>query len=97
MLRASVKAAEKLKDALVERCKENGIGFRLQSLPLDIAPDKVIIKLDKIRSGDEVILDNGIAIFTTENNIAKFADCELDYCDDPAEPGFCLKITDENL
>ncbi len=97
MLRASLKAADKLKDALVARCKESGLGFRLQSLPPDIAPDNVIIKLDKIRPGDEVIIDNGIAIFTAENNIVKFTGCELDYCDDSSEPGFCLKITDETL
>jgi len=96
MLKTSLKAADKLKEALLERCKENGVGFRFQSLSPDDKINSIVIKLDKIKPDDEVMVENGVSIFTANINLSQFAGWELDYSDDPPDPGFCLKKTSEN-
>ncbi len=96
MLNVSLKAVEKLKDILLERCVNNGLGFRLQSLSPDAETNGFVIRLDRMGPGDEVVVNQGIIIFVANNGLRSLEGGELDYCEEPGL-GFWVRKTDESL
>ncbi len=87
---ASDRAAEKLKDELLRRFLNTGLGYRV--VVDTSAPEQTTIgvKLDNERPGDEVLASHGIRVFLDQLSADLLRDCELDYQDGPAG-GFCLK------
>jgi len=96
MLNVSFKAVEKLKDTLLERCVNNGLGFRLQSLSPDAEISDFVIRLDRMGLGDEVVINQGVIVFVANNGLGSLAGWELDYSEEPGL-GFCFRKTDESL
>lgn len=94
MMTTSERAAQKLRDNLVQWCLDAGLGFRVVNNNRETDPAVFNIKLDKECPGDEVIVSQGIRIFLDPVNAAALNDHELDYVDGPA-CGFCLKTSKE--
>lgn len=89
-LTASDKAAEKLKEDLIQRCLKVGLGYRVINNMAESGKDTFSMELDKEHPGDEVVVLNGIRIFLDPANAALLRDYELDYLDEPSG-GFHLE------
>lgn len=89
-LTASDKAAEKLKEHLIQRCLNVGLGYRVINNMAESGKDTFSMELDKEHPGDEVVVLNGIRIFLDPANAALLRDYELDYLDEPSG-GFRLE------
>ena len=82
----SEKAAQKLKDDLIRRFLNTGLGFRLAS----DGNQHISIGLDRQGADDKVMEAGGIRILVDSSVAALLARCDLDYVDGPGG-GFCLK------
>ncbi len=80
---------DRVTDALVERCSEYGLGFRLMGGTDDDGRASFNIKLDNKDIGDEVINASGLKIFLDPVSAVHLKDYELDFIED--YPGFFLK------
>jgi len=89
-LTVSDKAAEKLKEDLIQRCLNVGLGYRLINNTAEPGKDTFSMELDKEHPGDEVVVLNGIRVFLDPANAARLKDYELDYLDEPSG-GFLLE------
>ncbi len=90
MMTTSERAAQKLRDNLIQWCLDAGLGFRVVNDDREPAHAVFNIKLDKECPCDEVIVSHGIRIFLDPVNTTVLKDHELDYLDEPT-CGFCLK------
>jgi Fe-S cluster assembly iron-binding protein IscA len=90
MMTATEKATEKLKENLLQRCIDIGLGFRLISDAQDPSKGEFSIKVDHKRPGDRVIESHGIRIYLNSTNAIALENYELDYVDEPGG-GFCLR------
>ncbi len=86
----SDKAAEKLKDELVQRFLNTGLGYRVVCDTSAPNHTTFSIKLDKEHPGDEVLVSHGIKIFLDQVSADLLRGYELDY-QDGSTGGFCLK------
>lgn len=84
------KATEKLKENLVKRCFDVGLGFRLISNGHGSSPQACSMKMDQKCPGDEVVEMGGIRIYLDPVSASEVKNYELDYIDEPGG-GFCLK------
>ncbi len=87
---ASDKAAEKLKDELIQKFLNAALGYRVACSTSESNNATFSIKLDKERPGDEVVVSHGIRILLDPVSVALLRDYELDYLDGPTG-GFYLK------
>ena len=92
MVTASNKAAKQLREQLINKCFEAGIGFRMLVDAAKFGEATFSIKLDRQRRGDEVIESNGVKVFLDPASAARISDYQLDYQDEP-DGGFILKTT----
>ena len=83
-------AAKILKKKLVDSCFEAGIGFRMFVEGEHHGEKTFSIKVDKERSGDEVLEADGVRVFIDPTSATQVADHELDYIGEP-ENGFVLR------
>lgn len=90
MITASDNAIKKLKEGLIQRCSDVGLGYRVVKNSDESGHAVFSMKLDKERPGDEVVASQGISIFLDPASAALVKDCELDYLDEPTD-GFYLK------
>jgi len=94
MVTASPRAVGKLREQLLNKFYEVGIGFRIL-----VAVDKAgaatfSIKVDKQRKGDEVIDWDDIKLFIDPSSANRIRDYQLDYKDGPND-GFFLDMLQE--
>ncbi|OGO39713.1 MAG: hypothetical protein A2147_05905 [Chloroflexi bacterium RBG_16_57_8] len=82
------RAAQKLKENLVRRFLDGGIGFRVISNGLDPSHEELSLKVDKASPTDTVMESHGIKILLDPDSASALGDCELDYNDDSG--GFFL-------
>jgi iron-sulfur cluster assembly protein len=94
MITTSNRAVEKLREQLVNKCLETGIGFRMLVSTDESGQAKFSIKLDRKHQGDEVIESNGVRVFLDPASAARISDYQLDYQDEP-DGGFFLKTIQE--
>ena len=94
MITISSEAAERLKEQLVHRFFETGIGFRVLVNAGDSGEATFGIKLDRQHDGDKVIESGGIKLFLDAPSAARIRKCQLDYTDKP-EGGFYLNEAQE--
>jgi len=94
MVRTSSKAAERLREQLINKCFEAGIGFRMLANTSGSGEATFSIKLGRQHRGDEVIESNGIKVFLDPASAARISDYQLDYQDAP-DGGFFLKTAQE--
>ncbi len=90
MITASKKAAQKLKDELIQKCLNVGLGYRIIGNIPESGRASLYMELDKEHSGDEVIITHGIRFFLDPANATLLKDCKLDYIDGPTG-GFWLR------
>ena len=93
MLTASERVAQELKETLLRKWFDMGLGFRLIKDTNEPGATTCSIKLDNKRADDEVIESHGIKVFLDPISAAQLKDYELDYLDEPAQ-GFFLKHPD---
>lgn len=94
MVSTSSKAAKQLREQLINKCFEAGIGFRMLVNAGDSGKATFSIKLDRQHQGDEVIESNGIKVLLDLASASQISDYQLDYQDEP-DGGFFLKATQE--
>jgi len=94
MVSTSNKAAKQLREQLINKCFEAGIGFRMLINAGEPGKATFSIKLDRQHRGDEVIESNGIRVFLDPASAARISGYQLDYQDEP-DGGFFLKTTQE--
>lgn len=89
---ASERAAQELKETLMRKWFDMGLGFRLIKDTNDTGAGICSIKLDNKQADDEVIESHGIKVFLDPISAAQLNDYELDYLDGPGQ-GFILHKT----
>jgi len=80
---ATEKAAQKLKEILIQRFFDTGLGFRVTGNADQSSLATLDIKLDNQRPGDEVIELYGMKFFLDQSSAALLSDYELDYIEEP--------------
>lgn len=102
MIRTSETAIKKLREQLVDKCLEAGIGFRIY-LDSNKAHETIFsIRIDEQRQGDQVIKSNGIKIFLAPDVASQINNFELDYSDKDEDifllkPSTILKTNSPNI
>lgn len=94
MVSISNKALATLREQLINKSFEVGIGFRMLVNAGESGKTTFSIKLDRQHRGDEVIESNGVRVFLDPVSAARISDYQLDYQDDP-DSGFFLKTAKE--
>jgi iron-sulfur cluster assembly protein len=94
MVSTSYKAAEQLREELINKCFEAGIGFRMLVNAAEPSEATFSIRLDMQHRGDEVVESNGVRVFLDPASAARISDYQLDYQDEP-DGGFFLKTAQE--
>ena len=94
MLTTSGMAAKKLKEQLIYKLRDVGIGFRVNINTDESGKLVFSIKLDMQRKGDKVIESDGINIFLDRTSALKVEGYKLDYQDEPGG-GFFLSTMQE--
>jgi iron-sulfur cluster assembly protein len=94
MVSTSNKAAEQLREQLINKCFEAGIGFRVLVNASESSKATFSIKLDRQNMKDEVLESNGIKLFLDPASAARISGYQLDYQDEP-DGGFILKTIQE--
>lgn len=94
MVNTTNKAAKRLREHLIDKCFEAGIGFRMLVNSGESGKATFSIKLDRESPEDQVIESNGVKLFLDPPSAARISDYQLDYCDEP-DGGFFLKATQE--
>jgi Fe-S cluster assembly iron-binding protein IscA len=89
MLHVSSRAVDKLKDELVQKCLDAGIGFRIMITTDETGKITSTMKFDRQRQEDAVIDLGGVKLFSDPSNVSHIKDYHLDYMDNP-EGGFFL-------
>ncbi len=89
MIQVSTKAVDRLKEELVQKCLDAGIGFRIMVNTDDTGKISSTMKFDRQRLDDLVIDLGGVKLFSDRNSVAQVRDYHLDYLDNP-EGGFFL-------
>lgn len=92
MVSISNKAVATLREQLIHKCSEAGIGFRLLVSTDKSAKAAFNIKLDRQHREDKVIDLGGAKVFLDPSSAAQISDYQLDYQDEP-DVGFFLKAT----
>jgi len=94
MISVSRKATAGLREQLVQKFFEVGLGFRVLVSTDEFGQANFSIKLDRKHQEDEVIESNGVKVFLDPASAARISDYQLDYQDEP-DGGFFLKIAQE--
>jgi len=94
MVSVTSKAVLRLREQLVQKCFEAGIGFRMLVNASELGKTTFSIKVDRQHQEDEVIESNGVRVFLDPDSAAQISDFQLDY-QDGADGGFYLKTTQE--
>jgi Fe-S cluster assembly iron-binding protein IscA len=89
MIHVSTRAVDKLKEELVQKCLDAGIGFRILVDADNKGKVTSTMKFDRQRQNDMVIDLGGVKLFSDQTSVAQVRDYHLDYLDNP-EGGFFL-------
>ena len=89
MIQVSTRAVDKLREELVQKCLDAGIGFRILVNTDDAGKISSTMKFDRQRQDDMVIDLGGVKLFSDPTSVAHVRDYHLDYLENP-EGGFFL-------
>ena len=90
MVNTTNEAAKRLREQLINKCFEAGIGFRMLVNDAQFSEATFSIKLDRQHRGDEVIESKGVKVFLDPASAARISNYQLDYQDE-RDGGFFLK------
>jgi Fe-S cluster assembly iron-binding protein IscA len=85
----SMKAAEHLREQLLQKFFEAGFGFRMDVSTDESGKVTFSIRLDRQCQGDKVIESDGIRMFLDSSSATQMRGYQLDYEDEPSG-GFFL-------
>jgi len=94
MVTISDRAVDRLREQLIHKCFEAGIGFKFLIDTDASGRASFSIKIDMQHQGDEVIDLNDVKVFLDPTSAARMSHYQLDYQDEP-DGGFFLNITQE--
>jgi Fe-S cluster assembly iron-binding protein IscA len=94
MSNTSDRAARQLREQLIHKCFEAGIGFRMLVEASESGRTNFSIKVDRQHQEDEAVASNGVRVFLDTVSAAKINDFQLDY-QDGLDGGFYLKKMQE--
>jgi len=94
MVTISNKAAQRLREQLIHKCFETGIGFRLLATTDKSARVAFSMKVDRQDEVDKVIDLGGVKVFFDPSITGQISKYQLDYQDEP-DSGFFLKTYKE--
>jgi Fe-S cluster assembly iron-binding protein IscA len=89
MIQVSPRAVDKLKEELIQKCLDAGIGFRIMVDTDGAGKITSTMKFDRQRQEDLVIDLGGVKLFSDPNSVTHVRDYHLDYLSNP-EGGFFL-------
>jgi Fe-S cluster assembly iron-binding protein IscA len=89
-MKPSDKAIEKLREEMLNRISNIGLGFRIYQDQDSSGSTKMALKLDKKSPDDETIESNGVYLYLDPEYSSQLKDLELDYDESPTG-GFILK------
>jgi Fe-S cluster assembly iron-binding protein IscA len=95
MIQVSLKAVDRLKEELIQKCLDAGIGFRIMVGTDEAGKITSTMKFDRQRGEDMVINLGGVKLFSDPNSVARVRDYHLDYLDNPDGGFFLIKRTVE--
>lgn len=91
MIQVSVRATDKLKEELIQKCLDAGIGFRIMVDMDDAGKIASVMKFDRQHQDDMVIDLGGVKLFSDPSSVACVRDYHLDYEDHPDGGFFLIK------
>jgi Fe-S cluster assembly iron-binding protein IscA len=91
MINVSTRAVDKLKEELVQKCLDAGIGFRIMVNTDESGKITSNMKFDRQHQGDMVIDLGGVKLFSDPTSVAHVRDYHLDYLDNPDGGFFLIK------
>ena len=94
MVSISNEAAAKLREQLIHKCFQAGIGFRMCVNTDKSGRATFSIKLDRQHQRDKVIDSGGLKVLLDPSSATQISDRQIDYLDEP-DGGFFLKTTQE--
>jgi Fe-S cluster assembly iron-binding protein IscA len=83
MVEIGAKAAQALRDKLLETLFKEGIGFRIYATEAQDGSAAFAMRLDSIEEGDELLAIDGINVFLDLASAAKLSARSIDYMDEP--------------
>jgi Fe-S cluster assembly iron-binding protein IscA len=89
MIQVSMRAADKLKEELVKKCLDAGIGFRIMINLNNEGKVSPVMKFDRQHQGDTVLDLGGVKLFSNPEEVAQVKGYHLDYLENP-DMGFYL-------
>jgi len=89
MIHVSTRAGDKLREELIQKCLDAGIGFRITVNTEETGKITSSMRFDRQHQDDEVIDLGGVKLFIDPSCIAHVKDYNLDYLENP-EGGFFL-------
>jgi Fe-S cluster assembly iron-binding protein IscA len=91
MIHVSTRAVDKLREELVQKCLDAGIGFRIMVNTDEAGKITSSMKFDRQRQDDMVIDLGGVKLFSDTSSVAHVKDYHLDYLDNPDGGFFLIK------
>jgi Fe-S cluster assembly iron-binding protein IscA len=96
MMEVSTRAVQKLREELIQKCLDAGIGFRIKVSTDESGKITSNMKFDRQRVGDMVIDLGGVKLFTDTGSITHVRDYHLDYLDNLDGGFFLIKSSVES-
>jgi Fe-S cluster assembly iron-binding protein IscA len=91
MLQVSTRAVNKLKEELVQKCLDAGIGFRITVEADEAGKISSSIRFDRQHQEDVVVDLGGVKLFADPACIDCAKDYHLDYMENPEDGFFLVK------
>lgn len=91
MIHVSTRAVDKLREELVQKCLDAGIGFRIMVDTDNTGKITSSMKFDRQHQGDMVIDLGGVKLFSDLTSVAHVRDYHLDYLDNQDGGFFLIK------
>ncbi len=91
MIHVSTRAVNKLREELIQKCLDAGIGFRITVNNDELGKVTSSMRFDRQRQDDMVIDLGGVKLFSDPGSISQVKDYHLDYLDNPDGGFFLIK------
>ena len=91
MIHVSSRAADRLREELVQKCLDSGLGFRIMVSTDDSGKIISNMKFDRQRPDDMVIDLDGVVLFSDPTSVAHARDYHLDYLNNQDGGFFLIK------
>jgi Fe-S cluster assembly iron-binding protein IscA len=91
MINVSTRAVDKLKEELIQKCLDAGIGFRIMVNTNEDGKITSTMKFDRQRQEDVVMDLGGVKLFSDPTSVSQVKSYHLDYLDNPDGGFFLIK------